>query len=405
MGMNNPKEMEFEDIYTTRFCASGAPYGVTIEYKKDVVAIDLGLHLRAGDEMSNSRVWFQLKGVHAALPLKKFKRLNHAICKKISIKHLRAWYQTPEVVYLVLYVESADLFLAEDVKTIVARQWGDEVLNEAMFKPRKKNVAVKISTSAPVDDVFWRSLRRRQSMRTDGQKFRGHSLDHDLDPYRTTLEQMEPTLFTDIVHDLLAEHGYKRRELLDAAALFPDAPAGNIASLELGVLHEKFEIVHQITTELIPDEEDDEPSEGESEMAYGPCAVLIHSAVERVPSIAGLRAVGEKLAAQKIKRLLVQVNAPLLNPVTSLGAYTQNLGGFGVRCRPQHLEDLSFKFLITTNTYRRFRDRVSYFGRRLWKKNKGAAVHSLPWGRPSDSAPLSKGSQKSNAIRRRGEAL
>jgi hypothetical protein len=39
------------------------------------------------------------------------------------VNHLRFWYAAPEPVYLVVYVESVDLFIAEDVRDIVDRQW------------------------------------------------------------------------------------------------------------------------------------------------------------------------------------------------------------------------------------------------------------------------------------------
>jgi hypothetical protein len=284
-------------------------------------------------------------------------------------------------VYLVIYVESADVFIAEDIRDIVRRQWGDELLNDAMFKPNQETVSVKVLTSARVDEGFWGRLRGHRSMRADGRMFRGRPLGHDLDPLRTTLNPMEPALFVDLVRDLLSEHSYRSSETLDAQHLFPDAPSGNCASLECGVLHERFEIILQMTTELIPDGDDGFRIEGDSDFAQGPCAVLLHSGVAACPSVQALKSLARELVSKRrITRLLALVNAPLRGQVKCFGAYTEALRGSRLRCQPQHLEDLSFNFLTTTNTYYRFRERVSYWGQKLWAKEQGPFFVLPPGG-------------------------
>jgi len=85
---------------------------------------------------------------------------------------LRAWYASPEPVYLVYYIEANDLFLAEDVRNIVESEWGDEVLNSKLFQDGAE-VTVKISTTEKVDSRFWTQLHGHTSMRTDGRSFRG----------------------------------------------------------------------------------------------------------------------------------------------------------------------------------------------------------------------------------------
>jgi hypothetical protein len=383
MALTDPKDLAFERAYTAEFLARGAPAGVPIRYDKDLAALDLGIHLTAGGEVTNSRVWFQLKGIHAGtLPRGEFDHAEY-VNHSVQIEHLRAWYQAPEAVYLVLYIESADLFLAEDVREIVRRQWGDELLNDAMFKPSQATTSVKVLKAALVDDSFWSRLGGHQSMRTDGRMFRGRPLGHDLDPLRTTLNPMEPALFEQLVRDLLSEHGYRRVDEMDAARLFASAPQENLASLEHGVLHEKFEIVLQFTTEKIPDGEDGYRIEGDSDWAHGPCAVLIHSRVAACPSVQGLQALAAELVRkQKITRLLAFVNASLRGAIVCFGAYTEALGKSRLRCRPQHLEDISFNFLTTTNTYKRFRDKVSYWGQKLWRQEKGPLYLLPPGGGP-----------------------
>src|SRR5467141_1468974 len=99
MALINPKEMAFERTYTEKFRALGAPFGVPIKYEQDIAALDLGLHLTAGDEVTNCRIWLQLKGLHAdTLPRGEFERLE-IMPYEVKIEHLRAWYQAPEPVY------------------------------------------------------------------------------------------------------------------------------------------------------------------------------------------------------------------------------------------------------------------------------------------------------------------
>jgi hypothetical protein len=58
---------------------------------------------------------------------------------------------------------AADAFLAEDVRDIVRRQWGDELLNDAMFKPGHATMTVRALKAARVDDHFWTRLRGHQN--------------------------------------------------------------------------------------------------------------------------------------------------------------------------------------------------------------------------------------------------
>lgn len=382
MALKNPKEMTFERMYTEKFRAQAAPHGVAIKYEQDIAALDLGIHLTVCDEVTNSRIWLQLKGLHThTLPQDRFE-LRDAVAYKVKIKDLRTWFQAPEPVYFVLFIEAANLFLAEDVREIVLRQFGDELLNDAMFKSGQKTTTIKVLRNAQVDGAFWLRLRKHRSMRADGRMFRGRPLGHDLDPLRTTLRQLEPALFVELVRDLLSEHGYRAGEILDEKRLFTETgPAANLALLECGVLHDKFEIVLQCMTEKISDGADGFRVEGESDFVQGPCAVLIHSGVASSPSLGGLKLLAKELVKTKrITRLLAFINANMWGKVKCCGAYTEALRKSRLRCSPQHLEDISFNFLITTNTYHRFRDKVSYRGRKLWRKSQSPVFVLTPAG-------------------------
>ncbi len=64
------KEDYFESQYTEKFRAMIGSRGIFLKYEQDRAGIDLGLHLYEpgySDELSASttRIWFQLKGIHA----------------------------------------------------------------------------------------------------------------------------------------------------------------------------------------------------------------------------------------------------------------------------------------------------------------------------------------------------
>jgi hypothetical protein len=106
MALTDPHNLAFEREYTAKFLGLGAPGGVPIHYDLDLAALDLGIHLTAGGEVTNSRVWFQLKGIQATkLPREAFDCAEH-VNHSVQIEHLRAWYQGPEAVYLVLPLET-----------------------------------------------------------------------------------------------------------------------------------------------------------------------------------------------------------------------------------------------------------------------------------------------------------
>src|SRR5262245_2238237 len=122
MSLAVPPYDEFEDVYTAKFKVLAARHGVIIQYERDRAANDLGVHLKASGIMTSTRVWFQFKGKRATtLTLDQFKQADE-VSISVEIEHLRFWYQSAEPVYLVVYIESADVFLAEDVRLLINRQ-------------------------------------------------------------------------------------------------------------------------------------------------------------------------------------------------------------------------------------------------------------------------------------------
>ncbi|MDQ3802729.1 MAG: hypothetical protein M3416_02600 [Acidobacteriota bacterium] len=364
--MDGPKvgeHDEFEGIYTEKFRGLARPYGEFVKYERDRAAIDIGLHLteptnRRFRTVANSRVWFQLKGIHeSTLPLSVFSAARD-VYLDLEIGDLRFWYASPEAVYLAVYVECADLFLAEDVNDLVDRQWGEGIFDPRTFRAGQKKARVLIPADARLDDAMWRRMLGHRSMRIDGPSFRGRPLGHRLDPLRCILNKMEPSTFSELIRRLLAAHGYKVEEALDASGLFPKGAAGgDEVSLTLGTMHYTYEWVQQMMTEFGVGPGSEFRIEGQINHVQGPCAVLVHSRKASYPE--AVRELASHLANDKnVGRLLVFVNEQ--EDPAYFGSFFGGVRGTGLESMPQSLGDLAFNVLTATMVYLEFRDRLSW---------------------------------------------
>jgi hypothetical protein len=202
---------EFESRYMDQLRAILGQHGVRLEYDKDRAGIDTGLHLFAngptGRAATQARVWFQAKGLHATtLGLEQF-QASDAVSTRVRADYLRYWYAAPEPVYLVVYVESADVFLAEDVRDIVDREWTRGTFYEAVAESRD-SVTVHIQTSSTLDADLLHGMLAHRSMRIDGPAFRGRPLGHRLDPLRSQINPCTPELFERLTTALLRTHSF-----------------------------------------------------------------------------------------------------------------------------------------------------------------------------------------------------
>jgi len=355
---------EFEGIYTEKFRGLARPYGEFVQYERDRAAIDIGLHLTQTTtsryrSLSNTRIWVQLKGVRSStLKLEDFIEAEY-VTLDLKIEHLRFWYASPEAVYLIVYVECADVFLAEDIRDIVDRQWGERIFQTNTFRAGQEKARVRIPKNVPLSDDVWSRMLSHRSLRVDGPTFRGRPLGHRLDPLRCIPNKMEPSVFSDVVSRLLSVHGYKLVETLDGSLLFPNArSSGDIVSLSEGIMYYTYEWVPQIFTEFGFDPDSDFRIEGEIIHVQGPCAVLIHSNKVSYPDQEALREFAQELVGTKnTRRLLVFVND---DDPAYFGSFFGTVRGTGLECMPQRLSDLTFNLLIATTVYLEFRDKITW---------------------------------------------
>jgi hypothetical protein len=213
----------FELEYMARLRQLLTTGGVPIAYEQDRAAMDTGLHLFVegpGQDWSASqvRVWFQAKGKRAAtLPLARF-RASSSVEVQVSVDHLRFWYAAPEPVYLAVFVEAADLFLAEDVRALVNRAWPDHDFYKATRG--HSTATVRVKTSAVLDESRIHAMLEHRSIRVDGATFQGRPLGHRLDPLRCELSFEQVGLWEGTVDRILSEHRYRRT--VDSVEIGPD---------------------------------------------------------------------------------------------------------------------------------------------------------------------------------------
>lgn len=123
----------FEREYLQRFRAFAGKFGEFVTYERDRGARDIGLHLThklaSGNErMSTALCWLQMKGVMArTLTAKRFEEANE-VKLSLEVNHLRYWFLLPTPTYLVVYVESVEVFLICNIQAYVANKWGRAIL-------------------------------------------------------------------------------------------------------------------------------------------------------------------------------------------------------------------------------------------------------------------------------------
>jgi hypothetical protein len=115
----------FEMRYLAELWRQLVPYGIRIDYSADRAALDGGLHLYRrgagpGGQVGDVRIWFQCKGIRdTTLSAADLEKRDQVSVAGISVDHLQFWYSSAEPVYLVVYLEAMDDFVAADVRQLI----------------------------------------------------------------------------------------------------------------------------------------------------------------------------------------------------------------------------------------------------------------------------------------------
>ncbi len=349
----------FEQRYTNRLKAQLSEHGLLIGYEADRAAIDLGLHLfepsRPGEpsQLGQVRVWFQLKGVGAeTIDAVSLEDAGQVAIGGLAVDHLRYWFAHPEPVYVVVYVEALDRFLAEDVRVLVEREGGPRWLADI---GEQKTVTLHLSLGAGIEKALDRMPRHR-SLRLDGPEFRGRPLGHRMDPLRSELEPLSPDDFEALVARLLAAHDFRPERSIDFTSLL-DTPVGALRA-EVGRLYLTYEWTTPLETEFGVGPEDDFRIEARPHSAQGEVLVVVHAEAQAAPrQTEATKRLVEQLREGKIERALVFFNGSDLEHGLFGGWRTTLQPLVGV---PQGLGSLAFNVLTSTNVYLEFLNRLDW---------------------------------------------
>ncbi len=350
----------FEQIYINKLREALAPVGQLITYESDRAALDLGLQLYepvvpgADAELGQVRVWFQAKGIEASTQsAEEVRGAQQVVLRDISIGQIRYWFSHPEPVYLVVYVEALDRFLAQDVRDLVETHGGPRWLAE--IAQSQRTTTLKVALSATLERALV-AMPRHRSLRLDGPEYRGRPLGHRLDPLRSVLDPFAPSDFEALVERLLKAHDFRPTREIEIASLL-DRPIG-MASATVGRLYLTYEWTTPLETEFGVGPDSDFRVDARPHSAQGDTLVVVHADVSAAPRhTEATRALVDQLQAEGVERALVFFNASD-HEHGLLGGWRMTLEPL-VRV-PQGLGSLAFNVLMATNIYLEFLDRISW---------------------------------------------
>jgi hypothetical protein len=348
----------FEQRYTSRLKEVLSEHGQFVRYENDRAALDLGLHLydasAGAGVLGQARVWFQLKGVTASrVGAEQLRASNTVPVTGLRTDHIRYWFAHPEPVYLVVYVEVLDAFLATDIRDLIEPRGGLRWLNE-LDEGNQKTATLQVPLKATLEDALARMPRHR-SMRLDGPPFRGRPLGHRLDPLRSELDALTPSDFAALAQALLAAHDFRPGRDLDPR-LF--GAVGTVRAI-VGRLYLTYEWTSPLFTEFGFGVDSDFRIESTPSFAHGDVLIVVHSDVTAAPrSTDTMSALVAGLRDEGVSQALVMFNG-------SEGRHPELFGGWRVALQPlvhvpQGLGSLAFNLLTATSVYFDFLDRTSW---------------------------------------------
>ena len=354
----------FESSYRKELDRRLDPYGILIDYSADRAALDGGLHLYksrdasegAGAEVSGVRVWFQCKGIQTAtLGLEELDSGDDVAISGLSLDHVQFWYSAPEPVYLIVYLQALDDFLAADVRDLVDSGGGVDLLQK-LRRGSQVSLTLHIARDATLERAL-KAMPQHRSLRIDGPTFRGRPLGHRYDPLRSALAKTEPEVFEELVDGLLQAHDFRPKREIDLASLL-DRDIGTL-STTVGTLYSTYEWTFAGATEYGFDPGTDFRLEATPESALGDVLVVCHSRVADSPRRTDdVERLVAELQESGIDRALVFFNESEMSVPGLFGSWRVTLEPL-VHI-PQGLDSLAFNVLTTTLVYLDFVDRLGW---------------------------------------------
>ena len=273
--------------------------------------------------------------------------------RDLPIEHLRYWFAHPEPVYLVVYLEALDRFLAEDVRDLVEREGGPRWLAEAHGS--QDTTTLHVSSASTLESAL-QQMPRHRSLRLDGPEFRGRPLGHRMDPLRCELDVLEPEAFQALVWRLLEAHEFRVSREIDMATLL-DADIGDVSAM-VGRLYLTYEWLAPIETEFGVGPETDFRIEARPDWAGGDVLVVIHSRFCATPrQTEATQALVYSAPGRRYPVRSFSSTLRIWRPRTLAPGEPRLHRWCALR---QGLGSLAFNVLTATNVYLEFLDRLSW---------------------------------------------
>ncbi len=217
---------------------------------------------------------------------------------------------------------------------------------------------------AEIVEMIMEKLGRKQP-----RLFRGMDLGHDIDPLRSSLAKMDPSLFEDICAEVLTCFKYQtaRKDALASSVLSRNAKIGE-GWIRTGVFFDSFTYVQQIFQEIgygvdkgvscVLGRETHFSEDGETHQLQGPSVVVVHSSVENVPTREDILAFGANLKNNSINNVIFFINESV-HQTSYFGAVDHSLRQMGLNPVVLFHEDLAYQ-VLTTEVYRRYESRLKW---------------------------------------------
>lgn len=351
-------EEDFEDGYVLEFRRLLHGKCLWLEYNRDRGAVDLGIRLKVPDtdHVGQTRIWFQFKGLHAQThDAEQFE--SKGAYADVKITQLREWFEAPEVVYLAVRVESVGKFVAADVRDLVENAWGVDVRWGEVGKPGQSSIRIWIPSSSLIDDQFIASLGRHASMRIDTATYRGQYLGHRLDPLRSELEVLDPSMFDAVVDAILSAHEFIVDDELDPGLVLTSPAGAGLAHSRLlrGRLFATLRWPFPMSVEYGYQDPREPREEGQWFAAQGHVAVLVMSDPGDLRTLADL----DDNALDIVVKGAVDQTVVFIND-TEFRAGPWRTQGLRMRSTPIGLGALSNLILVTPALYRQFAGDLSW---------------------------------------------
>ena len=272
-------------------------------------------------------------------------------CPGLSVETIRFWLASPEVVYLVIYLEATDEFIGEDVRDIVGRQ-----VPEALADYNRLGDGIKRRHCMLIIAPYLMTQHSTGCCITVLCVLM--ALSGAAAPWVITLTHCdlrlitEPAHYQKLVDRLLQAHGYDVRED------FPRPGGVDNVTLSQGMMHSTYEWTHPLFTEFGFGEDETLRIESNPMYVHGPCAVWIDAREAETTNLSDyLHATCERLYADgEVKQLLAFINRT--HDPKEFGAI--RIAARSLECIPQDLGSLTFNLLTATSIYLEFREKISW---------------------------------------------